>query len=108
MGCPLVSGTPGRRPGSCSRGVSAPGRVSDQLTASGSQVADSVRTVWEHTFVTTREQGDIGERSAMEWLGSVGAYVAIPIGHSPDWDVIAELAGRLLRVQVKTSTQFRN
>ena len=43
----------------------------------------------------------------MQWLASVGAKLAIPIGHSPDWDVIAELDGRLLRVQVKTSTFFR-
>ena len=27
-----------------------------------------------------------------------------PVGHSPDYDLIAELEGRLLRVQVKTST----
>jgi PD-(D/E)XK endonuclease len=44
----------------------------------------------------------------MEWLASVGAHVAIPVGHSPDWDLIAELDGRLLRVQVKTSRYSRN
>jgi hypothetical protein len=54
-----------------------------------------------------REQGDLGELSAMEWLVSQGAKVAIPWGHSPDWDLIAELDGRLLRVQVKTCTCFR-
>jgi len=51
-----------------------------------------------------REQGDIGELSAMEWLASKGAHLYIPVGHSPDVDVIAELGGRLLRVEVKTST----
>ncbi len=54
-----------------------------------------------------REQGDLGELSALEWLVSVGAKVAVPLGHSPDWDVIAELEDKLLRVQVKTSRAFR-
>jgi AbrB family looped-hinge helix DNA binding protein len=49
-----------------------------------------------------REQGDLGELSAMEWLTSQGTSVAIPIFHSPDWDLIAEAGGRVLRVQVKT------
>jgi len=50
-----------------------------------------------------REQGDLGELSAMEWLVSKGARIAIPVFHSPDWDLIAEMGGRALRVQVKTS-----
>ena len=53
-------------------------------------------------MLTPREQGDFGELSAMQWLASQGASVALPVGHSPDWDLIAELDGRLLRVQVKT------
>jgi hypothetical protein len=51
-----------------------------------------------------RRQGDIGELSAMYWLTSIGAAVAVPLLHSPDWDLIAEIDGRLLRVEVKTST----
>jgi PD-(D/E)XK endonuclease len=31
--------------------------------------------------------------------------VALPFGHSPDFDLIAEIRGRVLRIQVKTSTQ---
>jgi hypothetical protein len=54
--------------------------------------------------MNTLERGDVGELSAMHWLASKGAKVAIPVGHSPDWDLIAELDGQLLRVQVKTST----
>jgi hypothetical protein len=38
-----------------------------------------------------RRQGDLGELSAMEWFESQGAIVCFPIGHSPDWDFIAEL-----------------
>lgn len=41
----------------------------------------------------------------MEWLASKGALVWIPLGHSPDVDLIAQIEGRLCRVQVKTSTQ---
>jgi hypothetical protein len=54
--------------------------------------------------VNRRVQGDLGEFSAMEWLASRGALVWIPLGHSPDVDLMAELDDRLLRIQVKTST----
>jgi hypothetical protein len=40
----------------------------------------------------------------MVWLVGQGATLAMPVFHSPDWDLVAELDGRLLRVQVKTST----
>jgi hypothetical protein len=53
---------------------------------------------------TPRRQGDAGELSAMCWLVSRGATVAIPVGHSPDYDLIADFRGQLARVQVKTST----
>ena len=45
-------------------------------------------------MLTPREQGDVGELSAMEWLAGIGASVAYPIGHSPNWDLIAEIDGR--------------
>ena len=54
-----------------------------------------------------RQQGDIGELSAMDWLAAQGAHLYIPVGHSPDIDLIAELDGRLIRVEVKTSTHRR-
>ena len=54
--------------------------------------------------LSTRRQGDLGELSAMQWLGSQGYGVWIPIGHSPDCDLIAEDdEERLLRAQVKTT-----
>src|SRR5439155_17044542 len=34
----------------------------------------------------------------------MGANVLIPLGHSPDYDLVAEIDSRLLRIQVKTST----
>jgi hypothetical protein len=53
-----------------------------------------------------RRQRDAGELSAIEWFVSKGAHVYLPLGHSPDADFVAELGGRLLRVQVKTSSCF--
>jgi Holliday junction resolvase-like predicted endonuclease len=55
-------------------------------------------------LINRRQQGDLGEASAIEWLTRQGGTVSCPLGHSPDYDLIAELDGRLLRVQVKTST----
>jgi hypothetical protein len=55
-----------------------------------------------------REQGDLGELFAAMWLVGRGAAVAFPFGHSPHWDLIAEVDGQLLRVQVKTSRSRRN
>jgi hypothetical protein len=55
--------------------------------------------------ISPRRQGDLGEFSAMEWLGSKGYGVWLPVGHSPDCDLIAEDGEALWRVQVKTSTQ---
>jgi hypothetical protein len=54
-------------------------------------------------MLAPREQGDYGERAALHWLVGQGAHVSIPFGHSPDYDLIADLGGRLSRVQVKTS-----
>jgi Holliday junction resolvase-like predicted endonuclease len=58
--------------------------------------------------MSPRRQGDLGELSAMEWLGSQGYAVYYPIGHSPDCDLIADDGHRLQRVQVKTTTRHRN
>jgi PD-(D/E)XK endonuclease len=58
-------------------------------------------------MLSTREQGDLGEASAIEWLASAGARLYIPFGHSPDCDLVADLDGRLVRVQVKTSRLYR-
>ncbi len=39
--------------------------------------------------------------------GNLGELIALPLGRSPDWDLIAELDGALVRVQVKTSARRR-
>lgn len=60
--------------------------------------------------MSPREQGDLGERSTACWLLEHGYSVLVPMGHSPDFDLIAYdgNGGGLLRVQVKTSTQRHN
>jgi bifunctional DNA-binding transcriptional regulator/antitoxin component of YhaV-PrlF toxin-antitoxin module len=59
------------------------------------------------TRLKPRDQGDLGEVAAMAWLTKVGARVSVPLLHSPDYDLIAELNGELVRVQVKTCTLRR-
>lgn len=58
--------------------------------------------------MTPREQGDLGEFSAMQWLAEHGARIYVPLGHSPDTDLVADFGDRLLRVQVKTSRMSRH
>jgi len=52
-----------------------------------------------------RQQGDVGELSAMGWLVDRGWQVYLPLGHSPDVDMVALRDSEVARVQVKTSTQ---
>src|SRR5882724_3551643 len=56
--------------------------------------------------LTPRQQGDLGELSAMTWLTEKGANVFRPVLHSPNIDVVAELGGRLIGVEVKTCDFF--
>ena len=58
--------------------------------------------------MNSRQQGDLGELSALEWLGHHGAAVYVPVGHSPDVDLVAWWEGRFVGVQVKTTTHFRH
>jgi Holliday junction resolvase-like predicted endonuclease len=53
--------------------------------------------------VRRREQGDIGEASAIQWLALNGALVFTPLFRSPHYDLVAEMAGCLVRIEVKTS-----
>ena len=52
-----------------------------------------------------REQGDLGELSALEWLVSQGAHCYLPFGQSPDVDVVADFGDGFVGVQVKTCTR---
>jgi hypothetical protein len=44
-------------------------------------------------LIDRRQQDDLGEASAIEWLTRQGATVSVPFGHSPDYDLIAEING---------------
>jgi len=44
----------------------------------------------------------------MAWLREHGYELWLPLGHSSNADLLAEREERLVRVQVKTSTQFQN
>ena len=57
---------------------------------------------------TPRKQGDAGELSAMNWLVATGAIVCKPLFENPDYDLVADFGDRLVRVQVKSSTYWRN
>jgi Holliday junction resolvase-like predicted endonuclease len=48
-------------------------------------------------------QGDQGEHAAVAWLMSKGYPIFLPIGNPPNYDVVAEIDGRLVGVQVKTT-----
>ena len=63
----------------------------------------SMELVW-----TPRRQSDAGELSAINWLFSAGARVYVPLFSDPDCDLIADFGNRVHRVQVKTSTCWRN
>ncbi len=56
--------------------------------------------------MNTRQQGDIGEMAAMHWLAWKGGEIFLPVGHSPDVDVVAWWQGRFIGVQVKTSASL--
>jgi PD-(D/E)XK endonuclease len=56
-------------------------------------------------LINRRQQGDLGEASAIDWFTRAGAAIFLPIGHSPDYDLVVDDGHGLLRVQVKTSTQ---
>jgi PD-(D/E)XK endonuclease len=43
----------------------------------------------------------------MDWLGLQGYTIYIPVGHSPDCDLVVDSGATLRRVQVKTSTVCR-
>jgi hypothetical protein len=58
-------------------------------------------------MLAPRIQGDFGELSAIVWLTGRGYPVFKPLFHSPYYDLVADLGDRLVRIEVKTTTQFR-
>jgi hypothetical protein len=58
--------------------------------------------------VDTQATGRGGRVVSDQWLFSAGADVYVPLCTSPDVDLIADFGNRVDRVQVKTSTCWRN
>ena len=58
----------------------------------------------ENGKMTPRQQGDLGELSAMIWLTQQGASVFRPVLHTPDVDLIADVAGGLIRSRSRRQT----
>ena len=74
------------------------------LVGSITWIEPQTRKREDRRLINRRQQGDLGEASAVEWLTRQGAGVWLPAGNSPDADLVADWEGRLLRIQVKTST----
>jgi hypothetical protein len=55
---------------------------------------------------TPRGQGNLGERSAIMWLAQVSDGLFTPLVEHSDYDLLADIRGTLMRVQVKTSGQW--
>ena len=60
-------------------------------------------SIFETSNNNPKKQGDIGEAMAIYQLTKAGYTVSIPICDSAKYDLIVELGGVMLRVQVKTS-----
>lgn len=58
-------------------------------------------------FCFMLSQGDQGEAQAVAWLMGQGWTIALPIGNCSDYDLVTEIDGRLMKVQVKTTRYFR-
>ena len=52
----------------------------------------------------TKKQGDIGLGIAIGWFVKNGMTVSIPLTDSQDYDLIADVHGRLQKIQVKTTS----
>jgi len=56
---------------------------------------------------STQKRGDVGMSMAIAYFTRHGYTVSIPLTDSQDYDLIADLGGALVRVQVKTTTYKR-
>lgn len=56
-------------------------------------------------FKNSKKQGDWGMGAAIAYFTSLGKMVAVPLTDSQDYDLVVETkAGKLRKVQVKTTT----
>lgn len=52
---------------------------------------------------TTKQQGNVGVSAAILYFTRQGYTVSIPLNDSQDYDLIADIDGKLNRIQVKTT-----
>lgn len=57
--------------------------------------------------MNTKRKGNIGEARVLYELVSLGIPVYIPFGDTEKADLIAEINGRLMKIQIKTSSMIR-
>jgi hypothetical protein len=91
-----------------SGGPACGGRPADFVTDAGAlSTLVCMSQIKPYVKRNPRRQGDLGEWSAISWFRSQGLAVFLPIGHSPDYDMVAEWRDGVARIQVKTSTVLR-
>ena len=55
-------------------------------------------------ILTTKEKGDVVEIACILELKKLGITVSIPFGESAPYDIVADINGRLYKIQCKSST----
>ena len=58
--------------------------------------------------VNFKKQGDVGMCYAIAYYSKLGWTISIPVTDSQDYDLIVDTGTKLLKVQVKTTTQKSN
>ena len=59
--------------------------------------------------MNSKQKGDLTELQVLTYLCSLGYKCSIPFGEDCDYDLIADINHKLIRIQVKTSSQkFKN
>ena len=59
-------------------------------------------------FSTNKERGNAGLSCAIAYFGMNGYTVSIPLNDTQDYDLVVDKDGVLQRVQVKSTSVFRN
>lgn len=56
--------------------------------------------------INSKKQGDMGMCYAIAYYSKLGWTISIPVTDSQDYDLIVDTGTKLLKVQVKTTTQI--
>lgn len=61
--------------------------------------------VKEHMVLTSKQKGNLTELQCLTAFMAEGCGISIPYGDNSKYDFIADIAGKLYKIQVKTSSQ---